>query len=414
MSPENRDMQEMVPLGLLRRYLTVKGWRLADGDGMPPSMLSIQANAAKQSVTDVFGRRSIGRRNVDVYVLSEPGFDDIEIVVPKDSKGSDFDRRIQGVITTLSQLEEKDPDQIIASVRSIGFDVVRSRIPNELVIDDTIYLESAQNYIVGMKDLLAVTATTELRPLPFFGRQSKEAIEYSDRCRFGHTYRGSFGFTIESPVSAEIDDIPLFGDPIPPFERRVIQRLATGIQHVCEAVVLEDVKPLVDGFRNGFGANGCDRFASLIHQTAYSGMSIGFAFSPQWRVPSNLTKTVDFVVGPRHVEMARIAADRLRGESLPMMANVFGNVVRLQNEADPSDLSAMMGEGEISVLYTNELYGPIHVRITLPPSEYLKAVEAHRLGHAVRVSGMLVRRGRYWYLNEPSTLTIPFQGELDL
>jgi hypothetical protein len=336
------------------------------------------------------------------------------MIIPKDNRSSDFERRISGAIDTLSQLEDKSAEDIIASIRSIGYDVVRSRIPNELVIDDTIYLESAQNYIMGMKDLLAVTATTELRPLPFFGRQSKEAIEYSDRCRFGHTYRGSFGFTIESPVSAEVEDISFFGDSMPPFERRVIQRLATGIQHVCEAVDRDDVKPLVDGFRNGFGANGCDRFATLIHQTAYSGMSFGFAFSPEWRVPNNLARTLEFMVGPRHVEMARIAADRLRGESAPMPVTASGNVVRLQNEADPSDLSAMMGEGEVSVLYTHDLYGPIHVRISLPPAEYLKAVEAHRLGHAVRVSGMLVRRGRYWYLNEPSTLTITFQGELDL
>jgi hypothetical protein len=138
-----------------------------------------------------------------------------------------------------------------------------------------------------MKDLLAATATTERRPLPYFGRATKEATEYSDRCRFGHTYRASFGFPIESPVSLEVEEVPFFGEPVPPFERRMIQRLATGIQHVCRAVDTGDVAPLVNGFRNGFGANGCERFASLIHSTAYSGMSFGFSFSPQWAVPTS-------------------------------------------------------------------------------------------------------------------------------
>jgi hypothetical protein len=112
--------------------------------------------------------------------------------------------------------------------------------------------------------------------------------------------------------------------------------------------------------------------------------------------------------------MARVAADKLRGESVSIPADVFGTVVRLQNEADPSDLSAIMGEGEISVLHAHEVYGELHVRITLTPADYLKAVEAHRLGRAVRVSGTRVRKGRYWYLNEPSSVTIPYQGELDL
>jgi uncharacterized protein with ParB-like and HNH nuclease domain len=42
-----------------------------------------------------------------------------------------------------SQLENKAPEDIVASIRLIGYDVVRSRVPDELVIDNTIYLESA-------------------------------------------------------------------------------------------------------------------------------------------------------------------------------------------------------------------------------------------------------------------------------
>jgi hypothetical protein len=414
MSPDNRNVREIVPLGLLRRYLTLQGWHLAELPGASVPVTNVPSNTPNLPDINFFQSRSVGRRNVDVFVLSETGLDDIELIVPRDSNGSDFERRLQGVIVTLSQVEDKEPDQIIGSIRSIGFDVVRSRIPDTQVIDDSIYLESAKNYINGMKELLAATATTELRPLPFFGRQAKEGVEYSDKCRFGHTYRGSFGFTIESPLSSEKTENLLNIEPSAPFERRVIQRLATGIQHVCEAVDIGDVAPLIDGFHNGFSANGCDRFASLIHDTAYGGMSFDFAFSPQWAVPSRLARSIEFAVGPRHVEMARVAADRLRGESVSMPADIFGMVVRLQNEADPSDLSAIMGEGEISVLHAHDFYGDMHVRITLAPAEYLKAVEAHSLGRAVRVSGTLVRKGRYWYLNTPSTLTVPYQGELDL
>jgi hypothetical protein len=265
-----------------------------------------------------------------------------------------------------------------------------------------------------MKDLLAATATTEIRPLPFFGRLYKEATEYSDKCRFGHTYHGSFGFTIESPVIPNAEDILFDFDPIPPFERRVIQRLAIGIQQVCEAVKVDNVSPLVNGFRTGFSANGCERFANLIHDTAYSGMSFGFSFSPEWTVSEKLAPAAEFSVGPKHVDMARAGAQALRGESIEIPTDVYGMVVRLQNEADPSDLSAIMGEGEISVLHASENYGDIHIRITLPPAEYLKAVEAHRAGRPVRLSGTLVHRGRYWYLNNPSSLTTPFQPELGL
>ena len=410
MSPDFSNTADLVPLGLLRRYLAARGWQLADGHIAAPS------HAAEASIfpdAKFFQSRSIGQRNVDVFLLSEAGYDDIELVIPKDTRTADCARRLKGAIETLSQLEERASNEIVASIRSIGYDVVRSRIPDNLVIENTIGLESARNYVNGMKDLLAATATTELRPQPFFGRQSREATEYSEKCRFGHTYRGSFGFTIESPLTPETTESLPGIDPPLPFERRVVQRLALGIQHVCESVDREDVKPLVEGFKEGFGANGCDRFASLVRSTAYSGMSFGFIFSPEWKLPETLRAGSQFAVGPMHVEMARAAADALRGESLETRADVSGQVVRLQNEADPSDLSAIMGEGEISILYSSE-YGDIHVRVTLSPPDYLKAVEAHRLGRAVLVSGILVHRGRYWYLNNPSPLTVPIQGELNL
>lgn len=413
MIPGSRNTLGAVPLGSLRSYLASQGWRMADTSGSSSSVLDISAMTNFRDAK-FFQTRSNGTRNADVFILSEAGLDDVELVIPKDTEGADFDRRVLDAITTLSQLEDREPSQIVATIRSIGFDVVRSRIPDELVIEDTIHLESAQNYIMGMKDLLAATATTERRPLPYFGRTTKEATEYSDRCRFGHTYRGSFGFTIESPVSLQMQEVPLFGEPVPPFERKVIQRLATGIQHVCHAVDTGDVSPLVNGFEDGFSANGCERFASLIHKTSYSGMSLGFSFSPHWAVPKNLARSIEFSVDPRHVEMARAAADKLRGEPVPLPVDLFGLVVRLQNEADPSDLSALMGEGEVSILYAHDLYGEIHVRLTLAPSEYLKAVQAHSLGRAVSVSGMLVRSGRYWYLKQPSTLTMHYQGELEI
>lgn len=402
---------ELVPVGLLRRYLTAHGWQLAD-PRRSQDRFDIEAKVS--TIPRFFLDRSTSKRNFDVYVLSEPGVQDVELIVPQDQNASDFDRRVQGAVVTLSQLEEEEPDQIVAAIRSFGFDVLKSRIPNELVVNDTIYLENAKNYINGMKDLLAVTATTEIRPLAYFGRLNKDAVQYSDKCRFGHTYRGSFGFTIESPVTPNTEET-LFGiDPTPPFERRVVERMAIGIDQVCQAVEADDLEPLRRGFRIGFSANAFERFAALIHDTAYSGMSFAFSFSPEWAVSQNLKRTEEFFVGPKHVEMARAAAQALRGESLEIPTDVYGTVVRLQNEADPSDLSATTGEGEISVLHASEDYGEIHLRITLPPSEYLKAVEAHRLGRPVKLSGTLVRRGRYWYLLNPSALTIPYQPDLGL
>lgn len=413
MTPERTFSPESVPLGLLRRYLAAEGWRPLSEAGPEPRPLELRESVGSTARL-AFERRATGPRNVDILTNPRADLQNIELVVPKDVSGTDFRARLIGVVDALSAIEDRRPDQIAAAIRSVGYDLVQSRIPDALVSDDSIDLERAKAFVIGVKDLLATTATSEMRPLPFFGRVNKDALVYSDRCRFGHTYRGSFGFTIESPV-VQNNVTNLFGlEPTPPFERRVIQRLAKGIQSISEAVRVDDPKPAIDGFQSGFSANGCEQFANLIHQTAYSGMALEFTFSPEWTLPLGLVRHTEFFVGQRHVEMARAAANSLRGESLELQTEISGLVVRLQNESDPSDLLARTGDGEIAVLFSSESYGDIHVKVALSPVEYIKAVEAHRQGRAVALTGTLFHRGRYWYLRDPSPLTVRYQPDLDL
>jgi hypothetical protein len=380
-----------VPLGLLRRYLSFRGWR------QPTRVATAGSALDGDTYADVFFReRAKGQRNVDLYVLSEEGQEDLELAVPRTLETHDAGRRLEGAIETLSQLEGRDRIQVIADVRSIGFDVVRSRIPDELVFEDTIHLDQAVSYTANMKKLLAASATTEISPDVHFFRVKKEATQYAEQCRFGHTFKGSFGFTIESPVAPNQEPVFPGMEQAPPFERRVIQRLAQGISVVQRAVRAGDPALVVRGFEAGFSANMCEEFAELVEETAPSGLSFGFAFSPEWPAP----EFGELWVGPQHVEMLRIAAKTMREQPTMQPLELFGRIVRLQNQADPQDLLDETHEREIVVYWKSEEYGDLNVRIGLAPSDYLAAVEAHLRGRSVRAAGRLERRGRLWWLVE--------------
>ena len=292
------------------------------------------------------------------------------------------------------------------SMRSIRFDLIRSRIPDAMVIDDSIHLASAANYITGVKSLLATTATTELRPLPYFSRVRKDAAEYADTCRFGHTFRGSFGFTIESPVTSYSGEVDLFDNPpAPPFERRVVERLARGIGVIQSAVKRDNVDLIVDGVSAGFGSNGCDQLADLVQRTAHTGMIFSFTFSADWPIAAEFKDSQEFWVGPEHVEISRVAAERMR-DKLSFIARVTGRVVGLQNETDPSDVFNTTGDHEVLIDWANEDYGDMRIRVKLTPADYLAAVEAHAKGRRVAVLGTVQRRGRRWVLYEARDFTV--------
>ncbi len=347
-----------------------------------------------------FRARAVGPRNFDLYVLAEPGLEDVELLLPRDIAAPEAVRKLAAAIDTLSQLEGKDRTQVIADVRAIGFDVVKSRIPDDLVHEDTIYLEQAVSYTADMKKFLASGATTELRPNLYFMRAKKEASQYADRCRFGHTFKGSFGFTIESPVTPNLEPaLPgMEGAQVPPFERRVIQRIARGMGVIQEAVRSDDPTVAVNGHETGFSANMCDDFATLVQETAPVGMAFGFAFSPEWpAVPVG-----ELMVGPQHIEMARVVARTMRERPISVIEEIFGRVIRLQNEADPTDLLDETNEREVVVHWESEDYGDLNVKVSLTPNEYLMAADAHRHGQPVHVRGRLERQGRRWVLLEPT------------
>lgn len=378
-----------VPLGLLRRYLALRGWTKAERADVAGGILDQGSFAA-----NYFRQRAAGPSNIDMYVLAEPTLDSIEMVVPKELGTSDAVRRLQGVINTLSQVEEKDPLQIVAAIRSIAFDVVTSRVPDEMVTDDTIHLDQAVSYTGNIKKLLAASATTEMSPDVYFFRIKREASHYADNCRFGHTFKGSFGFTIESPVVP--NDEPVFPgmDQQAPFERRVIQRLAQGIEVVQKAVTTEDPDLVVNGFGSGFSANMCEEFAELIQDTAPGGIGFGFLFSPEWPAP----KLDELWVGPQHVEMSLLAAKTMREQTPLQPMEIFGRITRLQNEANPQDLLDQTHEREIVISWKSREFGIMNVRIALGPAQYLSAVEAHLQGRMAQATGRLEKQGRFWRL----------------
>jgi hypothetical protein len=378
---------------------------LATNPRLKPTPVELPAEYERISRLLIEGRTD-ARRNFETYVLSTPGVDDVEIILPRDQNVSDFLPRMQSAMRTLAELEDRPADLIIADVRAVGFDIVRSRIPDELVRNDAVHLATAANYIAGVKTLLAATATTEIDPVPHFLRVRKEALDYADGCQFGHTFRGSFGFTIESPVSPNSAPSLFDIQQTPPFERRVIQRLARGIEDICDAVRRDNVDILLHDFERGFSANAFEEFADLVESTAHTGMIFAFSFSPEWPPAEGLAEAKDLQVGPRHVEVTREAARSLRTQPVKRDEEVFGRIVRLQTEADPTDLVSVVVEREVVIQWSSEDLGDIQVRASLSPPDYLVAIEAHRNGRPVRVAGTLEKKGRRWVLSNPTGLSM--------
>ncbi|KTR08577.1 hypothetical protein NS365_01175 [Aureimonas ureilytica] len=302
------------------------------------------------------------------------------------------------IVTTISQVYDSTIDAIVEKIKSISFDIIYSKIPDEYVSDKSIKLGTANQFIICMRSILAATATTEAGEGRSFPRNKKEATQYADDCRFGHTFEGSFGFTVESPIgfndTPELFDLPSAA----PFGRRVVSRLAEGLQCYEVAVLERSIDPLVSE-GSGLSSNMCDELAAILEDTNLSKVEFSFEFSPEWTTPA-ISKDRSFSLEIGHLELLRDASNRLRATEKPKQCSIVGRITQLKTESNPSDLLDLKNERDVLVSWDSPEYGHIRVLMKLNPVDYLEAANAHMAGKFIVADGVLSKSGRSWVLSD--------------
>lgn len=353
---------------LLERYLTSRGWE-------------------SQGLSGGTHRLWVDEDNVVVP---------IEVFLSYGRKTETRDVRL--ALTTVSQYYERTFEEISAEIRSLAYDTITSRIPDAYILNDTIELRIASEYLDKMKELLAAGASAEVSGDRYVRRLRKEGIDYSERCRFGHTFRGSFGFQIESPVGLN-DEPTLDGmEKTPPLGRRVVQRISRGLSSLRAAEIQGSSLAIVSD-PGGFSSNMCDVMVDIIKDVGISHLEIDIAFSPEWR-PIPVSEPGSFYVSHAHAEILEEAAKALRVEEPAQEVEIAGRIKRLETDGNPSDIFEDTSRREIELVWVNDEGRPIQVKLLLSPEQYLLALDAHREGRLVLTRGTLKRVGRSWRLEE--------------
>jgi hypothetical protein len=151
---------------LVARYLKTRGWR-------------------SESLRGSLQRLWLPEENVDAPVEIF-----LNLIESQDRRNTTFS------INAISEYYEISIEHLIRQIKSIGYDVFTGKIPDEYVVSGTIPLGTAAEYMANIRDVLIAAASTEISEARSYQRARKEALVYSDGCRFGHTFRGSFGFQV--------------------------------------------------------------------------------------------------------------------------------------------------------------------------------------------------------------------------
>ena len=352
---------------------------------------------------------SHGWRKTDSY--ADSGFvfglenETSELLVPARVL-SDYQRRIEDILETLADVEQRESLAILRDVTTSEYDLIRVHLPDP-TLGGTVLISEGVSLFQESHNLLLAAACSASRPQRAYrAGRNQEANDYMDSVRFGQTEMGSFVASLLSPVPPNLvgqADLNT-GLPPEPFARRVTRKLVSGLRSVKTAVTLADHGGDISAFEQsvpqGVSANLCEAIANLLDVESSGGFDVSVSWSLVREPPEGRVK-VDFNGSDTPVlrEASRILRDRQERPNERIDGYVY-SLARGQAQFTGRVTLKAIVDGAIS-----------SVRVDFTPPDYSGIVEAHNERKVVSLEGDLRRDGQRWVLDNPRDLEVQFDED---
>ena len=325
----------------------------------------------------------------------------LEVLIPSKRNLVDYNRVVEIAVDCISAFEKRDFEDVLSQILIFG-DLLKVQISTPKTKVGSIPINQGISLYESAYDLLVYSACAELNPQKSFLRKFKEAMESVETYRIGQSQYGSFVANIhcklERPKTSQTD---LEKNVIPPpFGRKTVLRVLRGIGNVEESIREDSPDPIVDNYLEGLNANMCDTLVDVIRIGLGNDLNISANLEPMWSIPSDIH--TDIPLRPSAEGYLVEASEILKEETPKEKRELRGYVFQLRRKPEED------GEKErvIRIITSDEEGTALPVTIKLDEKSYQLAIDAHKDSKKIRVTGILEKKGRTWYLNNPEGIKL--------
>jgi len=348
----------------------------------------------------------IVNRNERCYVFE--GYEDLddnpfEIVLPINESAPDYPIYVEHTVRILSALADKSPKTIASEILLFDRDLL-------MIVADARSVDYVGMQGPPIRRLIGHSANMERSLKPYFNQYYLEARKMLKHFEIHEANNGSVGYRVESKVG-EIEPYQrkLFKDPTElgdklPLERRVMERIATGLFAVDLAARERDARPLIDSYADGFNANMCN---AIVEISKHSPRPIQYSVNWSRKLPISpgVRDVRSIQIEPPHIEYLKRARDKLKKRK-PEFQKIEGRVIGLSSLDDPRSDDADKNERSIVVLRTDRGGSGRKLWINLGKEDYITAHRAHIEWKTISVDGLAMKRRSGWQLADPHDFKI--------
>lgn len=339
---------------------------------------------------------------VAVWSIKKESADEYEVLLPLQGEISGYAVRMAEMIQTLSEVEKRTQLEIYEDLSSVSWDIARARLETDGGgRSGMIPINDGPQVFQSAREIVIAAACAAIQPRPLFPRRKPErAMEYLRHAMIG-TKSGSFVLTFASRIQPTLQQTlpPLETDP--PFERKVMLTLASGLSHAYMAAELSalggGIEPFKEAIQHGASANLCEAIVGLYEGCGQTGVEFSFSFSPLRSLPSTVAIPTSIKFTADRIGYIKEAAKVFRETTPIANTEVTGYVTRLDRESDQAGKVTIAG-------FADGRPGKFAVELDEPAHKV--AISAYDKGAPVGCTGTLQREGNSWIIREPSAFSL--------
>ncbi|MCY4070843.1 MAG: hypothetical protein OXG60_06060 [Chloroflexi bacterium] len=327
----------------------------------------------------------------------------LELILPKNESAPDYSNYVRNSIGLHSVLTEKAPETIASEILLFDRDLLVIKVDSRSV-------DNAAMQMPPIKRLIGHSANMERSLKPYFNQYYLEARKMLKHFEIHQTCNGNVSYHVESQVG-EIEPYQtlLFDDKEDPgqrmpLQRRVMERIATGLIDLQNATTNRNPQALISGYADGFNANMCN---AILEISKHSPRPVQYSVDWSRKVPVSpgVTEFKSILIERPHIEFLKKACDKLK-ERKPDYQRIEGRVIGLSSSVDPQSDDVDNNERSIVVLRTDRNGSGRKLWINLGKEDYIAAHKAHIDWKTISVGGLAIKRRSGWQLADPHEFRI--------
>ena len=303
---------------------------------------------------------------------------------------------------TLSNFEGRRQEAIIESIVNIDKDIWKISLSKGVNVG-SLDLNDVEEIIKSIKVLFSYSASSEQEAKPYFEKSLSTGKSFVKECKFGHTYIGSFGFTIITPtddtqyktLETGIDD-----ELSVPLGRRINERVLKSLDLIDKEEKIEDVTQVYEETLN---ANMCMALKRLL-EISKADIEYSIQFSPLREITPKIKGKSKICIKYSGINYLESVYKKMYTEyELIKNFTLRGNIKELKGKKSEGDDN----DSDYNIMIIGDIGDKEgeKIHITLNEKDYIKACELHKESikrkkeKLIKVSGNLRRTKQKWYLD---------------